>query len=84
MKCVFPVIQEVERGGQVDEEDMAKLIQQLEGRVGSEVQAVISTVSSMHQQYKSCRISEAPSCRISNTSLEYQRNCIIEYQRYPS
>lgn len=42
---VFPVLQEVEHGGRVKEEDMATLIQQLEGRVGSEVQVVISPVS---------------------------------------
>ncbi|KAJ3592471.1 hypothetical protein NHX12_007598 [Muraenolepis orangiensis] len=36
---------EVERGGRVDEEDMAKLIQQLEGRAGSEPVSVIKDIS---------------------------------------
>lgn len=31
------LLQEVERGGRVEEEDMARLMQQLEGRVGTEV-----------------------------------------------
>lgn len=34
---LFVPLQELERGGRVDEEDMARLIQQLEGRVGTEV-----------------------------------------------
>lgn len=33
--CVL--LQEVEHGGRVEEEDMARLIHQLEGRVGTEV-----------------------------------------------